>query len=281
MARAILGQLVFWFVLNLVLNFSRRADLSWQGHLGGFVTRHRAHGRLHDVRPQEPGAAASPPATSPSPCIVIVVLVALTFWRVQTLTSRRSSPGCSGRLQASSTVGRSRAVALVAPVRAVPRAEIERRLAAFQETLRSQGIDAAVVVQNADLYYLAGTVQQSHLLVPADGEPVLFTRKTVARAREESPLTVEELPSLRRLGELVADAAAARPRRRARARRAAGRRTFAATRASFRGARFVDVGARSCASGPSSRPGRSPASPPPRRSPTRSSRASPACCARA
>jgi Xaa-Pro dipeptidase len=87
----------------------------------------------------------------------------------------------------------------------VPALEIERRLAAFQATLREQGIDAAIVVQNADLYYLAGTVQQSQLLVPADDDPVLFTRKTVARAREESPLTVAELPSLRRLGELVAE----------------------------------------------------------------------------
>ena len=87
----------------------------------------------------------------------------------------------------------------------VPGAEIERRLAAFQETLRAAGIDAAIVVQNADLYYLAGTVQQSQLLVPAAGEPLLLTRRTVARAREESTLPVEPLPSLRRLGELVVE----------------------------------------------------------------------------
>jgi Xaa-Pro dipeptidase len=86
----------------------------------------------------------------------------------------------------------------------VPPAEIESRVAAFQQTLRAAGIEAALVVQNADLFYLAGTVQQSHLLVPAAGEPVLFTRKTIDRAREESPLAVEPLPSLRDLGELVA-----------------------------------------------------------------------------
>ena len=75
----------------------------------------------------------------------------------------------------------------------VPRIEVERRVAAFQETLRDEGVDVAVVVQNADLYYLSGTVQQSHLVVPADGEPVLLTRKTVDRAREESPLRVEDV----------------------------------------------------------------------------------------
>jgi len=94
---------------------------------------------------------------------------------------------------------------------AVPRSEVEHRLTAFQETLRAEGIEAALVVQNADLYYLAGTVQQSHLLVPADGEPVLFCRKTVARAREESPVAVEELLTQRRLGELVAERCGAPP----------------------------------------------------------------------
>jgi Xaa-Pro aminopeptidase len=86
----------------------------------------------------------------------------------------------------------------------VPREEIERRLAAFQAALQAEGITAAIVVQNADLYYLSGTVQQSHLLVPAEGEPVLFTRRTVARAREESTLLVEPLPSLRDLGAAIA-----------------------------------------------------------------------------
>ena len=88
----------------------------------------------------------------------------------------------------------------------VPRGELERRIGAFQARLRRDGVDAALVVQNADLYYLAGTVQQSHLLVPADGEPVLFVRKTLERAREESALAqIEPLPSLRQLGELVAE----------------------------------------------------------------------------
>jgi len=91
----------------------------------------------------------------------------------------------------------------------VPRGELERRIGAFQARLRHDGVDAALILQNADLYYLAGTVQQSQLLVPAEGEPVLFVRKTLERAREESALAtfaaVEPLPTLRRLGELVVD----------------------------------------------------------------------------
>ena len=74
----------------------------------------------------------------------------------------------------------------------VPRAEIKRRLAAFQETLRAARIDAAVVVQNADLYYLAGTVQQSQLLVPADGEPVRGYKSVELKDGEQIAMHIDE-----------------------------------------------------------------------------------------
>jgi len=71
---------------------------------------------------------------------------------------------------------------------------------AFQEGLRADGLAGAVVVQTTDLYYLAGTAQSAHLVVPADGEPTLFVRKTLSRARGESPLErIEPLRSLREL----------------------------------------------------------------------------------
>jgi Xaa-Pro dipeptidase len=84
----------------------------------------------------------------------------------------------------------------------VPAGEIERRLSRFQEGLREEGLDGAIVVQDVDLFYLAGTAQNAHLLVPADGEPALFVRKTLERARAETPL--ERVERLRSLGELPA-----------------------------------------------------------------------------
>jgi Xaa-Pro aminopeptidase len=82
----------------------------------------------------------------------------------------------------------------------IPAAEIEGRLARFQAALRGDGLDAALVVQETDLYYLSGTAQSAHLVVPAEGEPTLLVRKTLARAREESPLArIEPLRSLRDL----------------------------------------------------------------------------------
>ena len=89
----------------------------------------------------------------------------------------------------------------------IPREEIDRRVAAFQAALREDGLDGAVVVQETDLVYLAGTGQSAHLLVPAEGDPVLLVRKTFERAVAESPLErIEPLRSLRELPDALAAA---------------------------------------------------------------------------
>jgi Xaa-Pro aminopeptidase len=89
----------------------------------------------------------------------------------------------------------------------VPRSEIEARLRAFQGRLRDADLAAAVIVEQTDLYYLAGTVQSAHLIVPASGEPALLVRRSLERARGESPLDrVEPLGSLRELPSALAAA---------------------------------------------------------------------------
>lgn len=89
--------------------------------------------------------------------------------------------------------------------RPVPEAEISRRLDAFQAALRASGLDGALIVQTVGIYYLAGTAQTGHLVVPADGEPALLVRRSVERARAESPLRrVEPLRSLRGLPDAFA-----------------------------------------------------------------------------
>ncbi len=81
-----------------------------------------------------------------------------------------------------------------------PAEEIARRIAAFQAGLQRDGLDAALIVQAADLVYLSGTAQNAHLIVPAEGEPLLLVRRDLERARAESALRqVEPFTSLRAL----------------------------------------------------------------------------------
>jgi len=96
----------------------------------------------------------------------------------------------------------------------VPAAEVAGRLAGLQAGLSARGLEAAIIVQNADLYYFGGTVQRSFLYVPAAAEATLFVRKLAARARLETPLAgIVELASSRDLPGLVAQRYGAVPHR--------------------------------------------------------------------
>ena len=66
--------------------------------------------------------------------------------------------------------------------------EISCRLEKFQKNLHDQGIDGVILVQKADVYYLAGTDQDAHLWLPAFGDPLLMVKKSLERARQDSPL---------------------------------------------------------------------------------------------
>jgi Xaa-Pro dipeptidase len=51
-----------------------------------------------------------------------------------------------------------------------------------------QGLDAVIIIQNADLFYFTGTTQSGCLYVPAQGQPIYMARKEFSRARMESGL---------------------------------------------------------------------------------------------
>ena len=53
----------------------------------------------------------------------------------------------------------------------VPREEVELHVSRFQNALREQSLDSALILQGADMFYLSGTVQDGVLCVPVHGEP--------------------------------------------------------------------------------------------------------------
>ncbi len=85
-----------------------------------------------------------------------------------------------------------------------PENEISHRIIQFQKALYRKGIDGALIIQKADLYYFTGTAQNAHLYVPAQGEPVLMVKKSLKRAVEESGLkNIIPLNTLKELRENI------------------------------------------------------------------------------
>ncbi len=80
--------------------------------------------------------------------------------------------------------------------------------------MRDSALDAVFILQNADQYYFAGTVQVGILCVAAEGEPLYLVQKSVARARIESPWErVVSLSSMRKAADILAGEGLPRPRR--------------------------------------------------------------------
>jgi Xaa-Pro dipeptidase len=87
--------------------------------------------------------------------------------------------------------------------RYTPREEIDLRLKRVREGMASKGIEALLVVQKMDYFYLSGTTQDSLLFLPLEGEPLLMVKRELERARIDSPLphvvgfsSTDELPAL-------------------------------------------------------------------------------------
>lgn len=89
-------------------------------------------------------------------------------------------------------------------MRITPKEELEDRCGRLQTLLVQQGIEGVALLQNADLFYFTGSIQQGVFYVPASGEPVYLVRKDFNRARMESGLKrVAPLGSMRRVAEAL------------------------------------------------------------------------------
>ncbi len=73
-------------------------------------------------------------------------------------------------------------------MRLTPAVELEYRCSKMQKAMEAEGIDAAIIIQSADLYYFTGTIQSGFLYIPAKGQPVYLVRRDAGRARMESGL---------------------------------------------------------------------------------------------
>lgn len=86
----------------------------------------------------------------------------------------------------------------------VPHEELAARVSRFQASLQAKALDGALISHQTGLYYLAGTIQASHLYVPAKGHPLLMVRRNETRIALESPWERVPMRSLRLLATTIA-----------------------------------------------------------------------------
>src|SRR4030043_647035 len=88
--------------------------------------------------------------------------------------------------------------------RYTPLDEIESRHHRVKTSMKKQGIEALLVIQKMDFYYLSGTTQDGLLFLPLEGNPLLMIKREFERAKVESPIKeIVGLKSLRDVPSLI------------------------------------------------------------------------------
>ncbi len=88
-----------------------------------------------------------------------------------------------------------------------PRAELEDRVIRFQERLKQEDLQGALLKERVDLFYFAGSMQQGYLFIPTEGDPVYMVKRNFSRACEESSWNqVMSLKSVKKLPLYLAEA---------------------------------------------------------------------------
>jgi Xaa-Pro aminopeptidase len=86
----------------------------------------------------------------------------------------------------------------------VPPEEIYSRTARLQRQLIDAGLDGAIVLDGINMFYLTGTLQNGVLFVPANGDPIFFIRRSLERAKLETPVeAILPFKSFRELSPLL------------------------------------------------------------------------------
>jgi len=95
-----------------------------------------------------------------------------------------------------------------------PKEEIEERLKKLRERLKKRRWETALIVQNVDIFYFSGTMQNALFFVPVEGKEILMVKKHMERAQKETAVdNVVPLNSWREIPSLIEDLHGSIPKR--------------------------------------------------------------------
>lgn len=72
--------------------------------------------------------------------------------------------------------------------------ELQKRIENLCKKMIERKVDFAILFQNVDIYYFTGTAQKSVLIITSNGDIFFFVKKSIERARTETPFDIIEEP---------------------------------------------------------------------------------------
>ena len=82
-----------------------------------------------------------------------------------------------------------------------PKSEIDDRIQRLQ--LQMGDMDGAILFHAVNMCYFSGTAQDGLVYIPKEGEPTVMIKRSLERAREESPLEVQKLSKFKNLKSIL------------------------------------------------------------------------------
>ncbi len=89
------------------------------------------------------------------------------------------------------------------PLDLTPESEITARVRALKIQMSLVGMDGILLTHRPDIYYFSGTAQEAWLYIALDRDPLLFVKRYLPRAQEESSLkqivpvgSIKEIPGI-------------------------------------------------------------------------------------
>lgn len=87
----------------------------------------------------------------------------------------------------------------------VPEEDLLHRIDRLRHLMTAGGIDFALMLQNVDRFYFTGTMQKGMVVVPVDGDPLIFIEKGTERAAMETPLPFTVVRNDREIHRILSD----------------------------------------------------------------------------